>query len=194
MNRLTIVVGDTTNHGGTVTTGDARLLSNGLATAHVGSEVLCPLHGATTIVTGQNHIPTQGEPVAIEGDLTSCGAHLISRRQSTCWVGGQTTAANSSASVASPATSSAAPAFAASTPAQHAAASAFQRPEVLCDERFQFLTPQRKPLGHLIYGLLQHDQCIAYGTLDEQGLSRIHGGPSPASLQLVIGAPSPAVE
>lgn len=53
MRRLTIVVGDTTDHGGTVTTGAGAGVVEGLAMAHVGSDVLCPLHGPTKIITGQ---------------------------------------------------------------------------------------------------------------------------------------------
>jgi uncharacterized Zn-binding protein involved in type VI secretion len=89
MNHLAIVVGDITDHGGSVISGAKTFFIDNVAVAHIGCEVLCPLHGATRIATGQNHFVVEGHPVAIEGDLTSCGARLISQQQSCFRIDGQ---------------------------------------------------------------------------------------------------------
>lgn len=81
MTRLAIVVGDTTSHGGEVLTGYAGAIIEGKPVAHVGSEVMCPLHGRTEIVTGRAGWTVESRAVAAAGDSTSCGATLIAGSQ-----------------------------------------------------------------------------------------------------------------
>lgn len=75
-----IVVGDATDHGGTVVTGSSRFSIYGLPAALVGSRVFCPLHGVTTIVPGDG-TAAGCERIAISSDTTSCGAKLVSALQ-----------------------------------------------------------------------------------------------------------------
>lgn len=76
-----IVVGDSTNHGGTVISGQSNYLVDGKPVACVGDKVTCPLkgHGGTTvIVEGHPTWKINGKPVALHGHKTACGASLIS--------------------------------------------------------------------------------------------------------------------
>lgn len=50
--KLVIVLGDRTSHGGTVITGDAALEISDKPAACLGDKVCCPLHGDTQIVEG----------------------------------------------------------------------------------------------------------------------------------------------
>lgn len=194
MNHLAIVVGDVTDHGGSVINGAKTFFSNNLAIAHVGCEVICPLHGLTRIVTGQNHFEVEGQPAAIQGDLTSCGARLISRQQSSFWIDGQPASMSVAAYSPSETQSPHAEAFiqpSAATPG----GTAWTAPgDLRCDERFQFFSARRLPLGGLNYALLQDGQCIARGVLDSEGRSLRQGSARPASLDIAISAPSPVLE
>ncbi len=76
-----IVTGDQTDHGGTVISGAATTDSNGKRIARVGDQVTCPRrgHGGTTvIVSGDPTVIIDGSPAARHGDVTACGAVLIS--------------------------------------------------------------------------------------------------------------------
>jgi uncharacterized Zn-binding protein involved in type VI secretion len=53
MLKLAIVVRDIMDHGGTVLTGSKADILDDFPMAHVGSDVICPLHGHTTIISGQ---------------------------------------------------------------------------------------------------------------------------------------------
>lgn len=81
-----IVVGDRTNHGGTVISGDPTVDIDGKAVARVGDMVNCPrCRGTYPIVTGALDTVLSGKPVARHGDTTSCGATLISSQILTNW-------------------------------------------------------------------------------------------------------------
>ncbi|MBX6939284.1 PAAR domain-containing protein, partial [Pseudomonas syringae group genomosp. 3] len=82
MKLLVIVQGDTTDHGGSVINGDQTKRINGFPVAHRGCDVICPLHGASKIIGEENNFHIEGNIITLEGDLTSCGARLISRQQS----------------------------------------------------------------------------------------------------------------
>lgn len=82
MKLLAIVQGDTTDHGGSVINGDQTKRINGFPVAHRGCDVICPLHGTSKIIGEENNFHIEGNIIALEGDLTSCGARLISRQQS----------------------------------------------------------------------------------------------------------------
>lgn len=86
MTRPFIVIGDATDHGGTVIAGAATTDTNGKRIARVGDKVTCPKkgHGGTTvIVSGDPTVIIDGSPAARHGDVTACGAKLISGQFST---------------------------------------------------------------------------------------------------------------
>ncbi|MDR0564196.1 MAG: PAAR domain-containing protein, partial [Azoarcus sp.] len=85
-----IVLGDTTNHGGTVVSagGQGRWDINGIPVACVDDKVTCPrCKGTHTILAGAQNPPVycHGRIVAREGDPVSDGSVLMSVRQSLCW-------------------------------------------------------------------------------------------------------------
>jgi uncharacterized Zn-binding protein involved in type VI secretion len=78
---LTIItVGDKTDHGGTIISGDIR----GRAIARLGDQVNCPQfypggkpHGVNKITSAYNSFTLNGIPIAVEGCTTECGCKLI---------------------------------------------------------------------------------------------------------------------
>ncbi|MEO7055527.1 MAG: PAAR domain-containing protein [Caldimonas sp.] len=81
MSRPFILVGDKTDHGGTVIQGSTVSDVGGIAIARVGDKVTCPQRGhrgTTTIATGDPTCIIDGQPAARHGDKTACGATLIS--------------------------------------------------------------------------------------------------------------------
>jgi uncharacterized Zn-binding protein involved in type VI secretion len=79
--RPLIVVGDKTNHGGTVVQGSVVSDAAGTPIARVGDQVTCPKRGhggMTVIVSGDPTFVIDGQPAARHGDKTACGATLIS--------------------------------------------------------------------------------------------------------------------
>ncbi len=73
-----ILIGDQTDHGGTVIEGFGTQTSMGLAWAGVGHSVVCPrCKGVYPIIEGHGQITVDGTPVAIRGMRTACGARLI---------------------------------------------------------------------------------------------------------------------
>jgi len=81
--KYAIVVGDKTDHGGTVLTGDNTFYCNGKPVARVKDTVTCPLCKRTTrIVTSTDPASSAAnQGMAFDGDLTDCGAKLISGGQ-----------------------------------------------------------------------------------------------------------------
>ncbi|MFG6447142.1 PAAR domain-containing protein [Roseateles sp. BYS180W] len=80
MGRPFIVMGDKTNHGGTVIEGSPTTDTNGKRIARVGDKVSCPVKGhggVTVIVSGDPTCLIDGKPAARHGDKTACGAILI---------------------------------------------------------------------------------------------------------------------
>ncbi|MFN3888240.1 MAG: PAAR domain-containing protein [Aquabacterium sp.] len=80
MGRPFIVLGDVTDHGGTVVQASAMTDTHGRGIARVGDKVTCPRkgHGGTTvIVTGDPTMLIDGMPAARHGDKCACGATLI---------------------------------------------------------------------------------------------------------------------
>ena len=80
-----IRLGDTTSHGGVVTSASPLSDSGGIPIARVGDLVSCPMrgHGSGVIVSGDPGFIVDGQPVARHGDKTSCGATLIASQQAT---------------------------------------------------------------------------------------------------------------
>lgn len=83
--RSFIVIGDKTNHGGTVCGAAATTSTGGRQIARVGDPVSCPRdgHGGEVIVTGDPTVVIEGRACARHGDKTSCGATLIASQSST---------------------------------------------------------------------------------------------------------------
>lgn len=79
-----IVVGDKTDHGGTVISGSPKHDICGKAIARLGDEVDCPdnfpdgrPHGINKIITAHPSVLIGGIPVAVEDCVTECGCRLI---------------------------------------------------------------------------------------------------------------------
>lgn len=80
MQRPLIVVGDKTDHGGTVIQGTPTSDNAGVPFARVGDRVTCPRKGhggLSVIVSGDPTFIIDGAPVARHGDLCACGAKLL---------------------------------------------------------------------------------------------------------------------
>jgi uncharacterized Zn-binding protein involved in type VI secretion len=76
-----ILLGDKTTHKGTVVEASQQSDSGGKPIARLGDKVSCPVHGDTTITSGDPTLVVDGKPVARHGDKTSCGATLIAGQQ-----------------------------------------------------------------------------------------------------------------
>ncbi len=74
-----IRLGDSTSHGGTVSSASGRMKVDGKPVALLGDSCSCPIpgHGSPTIVEGDPDFALDGKPVAFEGHKISCGATLI---------------------------------------------------------------------------------------------------------------------
>ena len=79
-----IVVGDSTDHGGTVISGSELHDIQGKPIARLGDEVNCPgtypdgrPHGVNKIVTAHGSVSVGGKAVAVHDCLTECGSKLI---------------------------------------------------------------------------------------------------------------------
>jgi uncharacterized Zn-binding protein involved in type VI secretion len=85
MSRPFIRLGDSTSHGGTVTSVSVQTDVLGIQVARIGDKTSCPIpgHGSPLIITGDPTLIVDGSPVARHGDETDCGAILISSQQVT---------------------------------------------------------------------------------------------------------------
>lgn len=73
-------IGDTSSHGGAVTTGSTITLVDGIFQTRSGDTFVCGIstHNPATVGPGFMSVVTdEGMDVAKEGDMTSCGATLI---------------------------------------------------------------------------------------------------------------------
>lgn len=91
MDLSTLVVGDKSDHGGVIITGDPLMTVNGKPIARIGDLHSCPKfyetippipHGVTPIIATQN-VPNRAivnnRLVAVEGDMCVCGCKLFSQ-------------------------------------------------------------------------------------------------------------------
>jgi len=78
-----IRLGDKTSHGGTVVEASSHSDIGGKGIARMGDKATCPLHGNTSIASGDHTLIVDGKPAARQGDKTACGATLIAGQQST---------------------------------------------------------------------------------------------------------------
>lgn len=86
MSRPFILLGDKTNHGGTVISASATSDCDGNGIARIGDQVTCPKKGhgrVTVIATGDPSAVIDGRPAARHGDKTACGATLIASQSLT---------------------------------------------------------------------------------------------------------------
>jgi uncharacterized Zn-binding protein involved in type VI secretion len=73
-----IVLGDRTDHGGTVVSASPTSTTHGKQIARLGDQVTCPrCRGSHVIAEGDASMPIDGQPAAYEGCKTTCGAKLI---------------------------------------------------------------------------------------------------------------------
>lgn len=71
-------LGDTSTHGGAITTSAAKTKCEGALIARKGDILSCPIHGPNPIVGHSSKFKVEGQFVARHGDATACGATLIS--------------------------------------------------------------------------------------------------------------------
>lgn len=73
-------LGDATGHGGALVSGSGNVFINGLAAGVVGVSVApCALlHGAAPVACGSGTVFINGSPAARLGDVTGCGAPIVS--------------------------------------------------------------------------------------------------------------------
>ncbi|PWF40544.1 PAAR domain-containing protein [Massilia glaciei] len=82
MGKLIIVLGDTTDHGGTVITAGSTTDTMGLPWARMGDMVSCPkCKGVFPIAQGDMNFISDGAAVAYDGCKVACGATLIGGKQ-----------------------------------------------------------------------------------------------------------------
>ncbi|WP_269527757.1 PAAR domain-containing protein [Acinetobacter baumannii] len=92
-----IVIGNTTNHGGIVSTGDSTYLINGKA-AHVeGMTHFCPKCKVTvTALSSSPLVVINGRAIIVAGDKASCGATFLPSQS--LWVRDQSSSSGSGSS------------------------------------------------------------------------------------------------
>lgn len=186
-----IRMGDATTCGGEVVEGDTGFIRNGMPQAREGDQVTCGKDGnAYPILGGVSHFISNGRKLAGSLDSIStcpCGAELVpSLHDFTYHSGHPGVGAVASAARARRRQADVANYQPVSPPMAQA--------DVRCDERFQLLDQQSRPLASLEYALLEGEQCIGSGQLDEQGRAVTHGTTTPTGLQIAIRAPSPVLE
>ena len=88
MSQPFIVLGDKTDHGGTVIGADFTCDINGKYLARVGDLTVCPrkgCRGTFPIVSGASDMVSMSQAPARHGDKTACGATLLSSQATTIW-------------------------------------------------------------------------------------------------------------
>ncbi|WP_211466255.1 PAAR domain-containing protein [Collimonas silvisoli] len=76
MSKEIVLVGDGTDHDGTVVTGSDTDMIDGKPMARIGDLVDCPKHGLNKIIEGDPAITIDGIPVAVTNCKTECGSRL----------------------------------------------------------------------------------------------------------------------
>lgn len=71
-------LGDTSDHGGAITTSASKTYCEGALIARETDILSCPIHGPNPIVEHSSKLKVEGLFVARQGDHTACGAALIS--------------------------------------------------------------------------------------------------------------------
>lgn len=165
MSRPFIVLGDTTDHGGTVIEASVMSDTHGKGIARVGDRVTCPKrgHGTTVIVTGDPTMIIDGQPAARHGDKCACGAILISSQAVSTVGGGGGGGSGAGAGGAGTASAAASSATTAAANAPH-------------DQCFLLCDPTGHPLVDQPYALTLSSGRRIEGRTDGEGLTqRIDG-------------------
>jgi uncharacterized Zn-binding protein involved in type VI secretion len=71
-------LGDTIDHGGSITSSASLTTVDGILVARVGDEVTCEIHGKTVIVDGSGNYNSEGKITAVVGSSCYCGAKINS--------------------------------------------------------------------------------------------------------------------
>ncbi len=72
-------VGDTSSHGGFITSGSSTCTANGLGIARSGDTHSCPIRGhGVTALTGGSSAKVNGQAIVRIGDSAGCGAVINS--------------------------------------------------------------------------------------------------------------------
>ena len=69
-------LGDTSDHGGAITSASPNVFCNGIAVARQTDSFLCPIHGAQTITSITTRTYANSLLVATIGATVSCGATI----------------------------------------------------------------------------------------------------------------------
>ncbi|WP_083196724.1 PAAR domain-containing protein [Rhizobium sp. AC27/96] len=69
--------GDTSSHGGSITSSASKTGVEGKLVARVGDTLSCPIHGPNPILTGSPKFTAEGAQVARSGSVTACGAVIV---------------------------------------------------------------------------------------------------------------------
>lgn len=95
-------VGDETDHGGRIITGNDTFDIDGKKLAQVGDLTLCPkCKGVFPITTGTTNFIVDEKEAAIHGSKTACGATIIATQGDTTWLPSSDDAGSSAAVVSS---------------------------------------------------------------------------------------------
>jgi len=76
MSGKTAVEGDSTDHGGSISSVSGNLVINGKRAARKGDKVSCPIHGDNEL-TECSGIPVNGKALALHGDKSACGSIVM---------------------------------------------------------------------------------------------------------------------
>lgn len=185
MSRPIIVLGDKTDHGGTVIGASTTTDIDGKGVARVGDKVICPKHGPspiiTTIATGDPTNLVDGQPVARHGDKTACGATLISSQAaSVVDAGGGKKGSDLGAVAAGLAT------------IVGVSAAVIGARTSRYDEQIRFVNAKGAPLAGVNYRLEMDDGSVVEGETDDDGRSRRIETDQPSKvLKATLSSPRP---
>ncbi|WP_414446782.1 PAAR domain-containing protein [Burkholderia sp. 22PA0099] len=87
MSQAFACVGDMTDHGGRVISGNSTFIIAGRQLAQVGDLTVCPkCKGTFPITTGTSNFSVGDKQAAIHGSKTACGATIIAQQNNTGWL------------------------------------------------------------------------------------------------------------
>lgn len=156
MKRYWVVVGDKTSHGGLVVEGSLFDEVEGKPIATLMCKVMCPAHGTTFIASGADlfTVMTNGQPVALDGAVTACGATVYAQLQRLAY---------------SDVGSGSAPAE--NLPAADAIATALEAAEAagVADLEFRHVTAYGEPIARMPVKVTLADGSIEEGVTDSAG-------------------------
>jgi uncharacterized Zn-binding protein involved in type VI secretion len=67
-------LGDTSTHGGTITSASSVAFADGRGIARNGDTFFCPIHQTRTLIANQSTMMVDGRPAITVGASVSCGA------------------------------------------------------------------------------------------------------------------------